>query len=36
MRYTDKQGMTALYESKYSPESVQLITVDLSKPLEEL
>ncbi|WP_445115411.1 PAAR domain-containing protein [Acinetobacter sp. WZC-1] len=34
--YTDKQGMTALYESEYSPESVQLITVDLSKPLEEL
>lgn len=34
--YTDKQGMTALYESAYSPESVQLITVDLSKPLEEL
>lgn len=34
--YTDKQGMTALYESEYSPESIQLITVDLSKPLEEL
>lgn len=34
--YTDKQGLTALYESEYSPESVQLITVDLSKPLEEL
>ncbi len=34
--YTDKQGMTALYESEYSPESIQLITMDLSKPLEEL
>ncbi|ENU21890.1 hypothetical protein F993_03819 [Acinetobacter proteolyticus] len=34
--YTNKQGMTALYESEYSPESVQLITVDLSKPLDEL
>lgn len=34
--YTDKQGMTALYESEYSPEAVELITVDLSKPLPPL
>lgn len=34
--YTDKSGMTALYESEYSPESIELITVDLSKPLPPL
>lgn len=34
--YTDKSGMTAIYESEYKPESVELITVDLSKPLDPL
>lgn len=34
--YTDKNGMTAIYESEHTPESVQLITVDLSKPLDPL
>lgn len=34
--YTDKNGMTALYESEYSPESIELITIDLSKPLPPL
>ncbi|HFG6907745.1 PAAR domain-containing protein [Acinetobacter baumannii] len=34
--YTDKNGMTAIYESENKPESVELITVDLSKPLDPL
>lgn len=34
--YTDHNGMTALYESEYSPEAIELITVDLSKPLPPL
>ena len=34
--YTDQTGMTALYESEYSPESIELITIDLSKPLPPL
>ncbi|MEI2514227.1 PAAR domain-containing protein [Acinetobacter soli] len=34
--YTDKDGMTAIYESEDLSESIQLITVDLSKPLDPL
>lgn len=34
--YTDKNGMTAIYESEHTPESVELITIDLSKTLEPL
>lgn len=34
--YTDQYGMTALYESEYSPESIEIITMDLSKPLPPL
>lgn len=34
--YTDKNGMTAIYESEYKPESIELITIDLSKTLEPL
>lgn len=34
--YTDQNGMTALYESEYSPESVELITLNLSNPIEPI
>ncbi|WP_151981763.1 PAAR domain-containing protein [Acinetobacter guerrae] len=34
--YTDNSGRTALYESESSPESIELITVDLSKILDPL
>ncbi len=34
--YTDKSGMTALYDSQYSPESIEIITIDLSKTLEPI
>ncbi|WP_445403626.1 PAAR domain-containing protein [Acinetobacter vivianii] len=34
--YTDKSGKTALYDSKYAQEAVELITVDLSTPLPPL
>lgn len=31
--YTDKNGMTALYESKYAPEAIEILTLDLSKTI---
>ncbi|MBU3848689.1 MAG: PAAR domain-containing protein [Candidatus Acinetobacter avistercoris] len=34
--YTDENGMTAIYESEYRPEAIELITIDLSKTLEPL
>jgi ribosomal protein S24E len=34
--YTDKTGMTALYNSQYSPESIEIITIDLSKTLQPI
>ncbi|MFX4486043.1 PAAR domain-containing protein, partial [Acinetobacter baumannii] len=34
--YTDKSGLTALYESNYTAESVEVILVDLSKPIEPI
>ncbi len=34
--YTDKNGMTAIYESEHRPEAIELITIDLSKTLEPL
>lgn len=34
--YTDKSGMTALYNSQYSPESIEIITIDLSKTLQPI
>ena len=34
--YTDKSGLTALYESSYTAESVEVILVDLSKPIEPI
>ncbi|EPF74631.1 PAAR domain-containing protein [Acinetobacter rudis] len=34
--YTDQNGMTTLYESDFSSEAIELITLDLSKPLPPL
>lgn len=34
--YTDQNGMTTLYESGFSSEAIELITLDLSKPLPPL
>ena len=34
--YTDKDGKTALYDSKYQQEAIELVTVDLSSPLPPL
>nr|WP_174507381.1 PAAR domain-containing protein [Acinetobacter sp. Marseille-Q1620] len=34
--YTDESGMTALYESKYTPESIELVILDISRPIEPI
>ncbi|ELW89753.1 hypothetical protein [Acinetobacter bereziniae] len=34
--YTDKDGLTAIYESELTPESVELITLDVSRTLDPI
>ncbi len=34
--YTDKDGKTVLYDTEYKQEAIELVTIDLSKPLPTL